>query len=159
VRLRNVRVYLGRGLQRWVADERGESLLEIALSLSVLLAFTFGIIQVGLGYYNKERTSECAREAARYASLHGTTCINSNGSCTASAAQVATYAQGLGYPNLGGGSMTCYAGFYTSSGSAATNSPGNLVQVQCIYGFPYKIPFINTSQLALSSTSKMIILM
>jgi len=159
-----VRLCLGNLLPPWLrrfgSEESGESLISIALSLSIMLGFTFGIIQVGLGYYNKERISESAREAARYAVLHGNTCTNTNGSCSMTTTQIATYAQGLGYPNLGSGTMTCTAAFYTSAGvSTSTNAPGNVVQVSCSYTFPYKIPFMSTSPLTLSSASKMTILM
>jgi Flp pilus assembly protein TadG len=141
-------------------EDAGESLVEVAMSLTIMLGFTIGLIQMGLAYYNKERISECAREAARYAILHGTTCTNTTGSCTATATQIASFAQGLGYPNLGGGTMSCTASFFTSAGSSTTsNAPGNLVQVQCSYNFPYKIPFISTSALTFSSTSQMTILM
>ncbi|SEG17626.1 TadE-like protein [Bryocella elongata] len=147
-------------VRRFGSEESGESLISIALSLSIMLGFTFGIIQVGLGYYNKERMSECAREAARYAILHGNTCTNSGGSCSLTTTQIATYAQGLGYPNLGSGTTTCTAAFYTSAGASTTsNAPGNLVQVSCSYTFPYKIPFMNTSPLTLTSASEMTILM
>lgn len=147
-------------LRALCSEDAGESLVEVAMSLTIMLAFTFGLIQVGLAYYNKERMSECAREAARYAILHGTTCTNSSGSCTVTATQIGSFAQGLGYPNLGGGTTTCTASFYTSAGSSTTsNAPGNTVQVLCSYTFPYKIPFVSTAPLTFSSTSQMTILM
>lgn len=135
-------------------EESGESLITVAMSLTVMLGFTFGLMQIGLGYYNKERISECAREGARYAILHGSTCTSSSGSCTATAAQVQTWVSGLGYPNLGGGTLTP-----TVTYPDGDEAPGHRVTVSVSYTFPYKIPFVRTNSLTLTSSSTMVILM
>jgi len=145
-----------RPLASFLCDECGESLITVAMSLTVMLAFTFGIMQVGTAYYNKERISEIAREGARYAIQHGSTCTTSAGSCSATAAQVATYTCAIGYPTLGGGSTSCPTPTY---GGTGTNAPGNPITVTVSYTFPYKIPFVLNKSLTFTSSSTMYILM
>ena len=137
--------------------ESGQSSISTALTMSVMLVFTLGLMQVCMAYYQHERISEMAREGARYAALHGSTCKTSSGSsCTVTAAQVQTYINSIGYPDLGGGTLATPTVTWTNSGS---NAPGSPVQITLSYSFPYKLPFITTiTTLTMTSTSQMTIL-
>jgi Flp pilus assembly protein TadG len=141
-------------LVRLATNESGEALISMALSLSIMLGFTFGIMQVGLAYYSKERISEMAREGARYAILHGATCTSSGGSCTATAAQVQTFVISLGYPNLGGGTLNCITTYPDGD-----EAPGHRVNVAVTYTFPYKVPFMVNNTLTFTNSSTMYILL
>jgi len=139
------------GLRR---GDEGSSLVSFAMTLPILLGFTFGVMQVCLGYYSYEEISEAAREGTRYAAVRGSTCETSAGaSCTVTAAEVQTYVSGLGWPNLGGGTMTV-----TATYPDGDEVPGHRVRVATAYVFPYKIPFMTTHALSMSSTSQMYIL-
>lgn len=52
-------------------DEEGATLVEIALSASVLFVMLFGIIEVCMALYSYNFVSEAAREATRYAVVRG----------------------------------------------------------------------------------------
>ena len=149
------RKLLGRKLAR---SERGESLVGFALTFPVMFGFIFGLMQVCLAFYTYEWISESAREGTRYAIVHGSTCVTSGGSsCTATAAQVGTYIGKVGLPNLGGGTMsvdTVTADMFPDGDEA----PGHHVKVQITYAFPYKIPFVLSRTLTMSSTSQMSII-
>lgn len=134
--------------------DRGDSLMEFALTLPILVAFLIGLTQMCLAYYTYQLISEYAREGTRYAMVRGANCMTSAGaSCTVTASQVNTWVEGLSYPNMGGGTVT-----------AATTYPDgdevspHRVQVVVTYTFPYKIPYSASRNLSMTSTSVMYIL-
>jgi len=140
--------------------ERGQVLVEFALTLPILLMFVFGLMELCLAFYTHEYISELAREGTRYAIVHGSTCVTSPGgaSCTASstasdATSVATYVQGRGWPNLGGGTLTPVVTYLNND-----KAPGHQVRVSITYQFPYNIPFIPATVLSMTSSSTMTIL-
>ena len=144
-----------RTLPCLAASECGESILSTALTLPVLISFVFGLMQLCLAYYSIEMISETAREATRYAIVHGATCQTVSGaSCTVGAAGLQTYATSLGWPNLAGGVMTAAVSFPDGD-----QAPGHRVQVRMTYVFTAKIPFENARPLSMSSSSQMYILM
>ena len=63
-----------RQLRSRLRDEQGQSLVEFAITFSILIGFVFGFIEVCLMFYTYCMISECAREGTRYAAVHGTTC-------------------------------------------------------------------------------------
>lgn len=52
---------------------RGQTLVETALVLPLLLMVVFGIIILGIGVFYQQQVTNAAREAARYASIHSAT--------------------------------------------------------------------------------------
>jgi Flp pilus assembly protein TadG len=135
-------------------SENGGTLVEFALGLPVMFALMFGLIEVCLALYSHEYISELAREGARYAMVHGSTCVASGGSsCTATAAQVQAYVSSIQLPNFGGGTVTPVVTY-----PAGNETPGSSVKVKVTYAFPYRIPFVPSSTLTMSSTSVMDIL-
>jgi hypothetical protein len=152
--LRGAATLLARHCHRFFRDETAESMVGFALSASVFFTFIFGLTTMCLAFYTYESISELAREGARYAIVHGTTCETSAGSsCEVTAAQVNTYVQGLGIPNVGGGTMTVNTTY--PDGGEVPNA--DRVEVNVTYAFPWKIPFIGSSTVNMSSTSEMYI--
>jgi Flp pilus assembly protein TadG len=140
--------------RRAMRCEEGGALVEFAVTLPVLLTFIFGLMQVCLACYTREMISEAAREATRYAMVRGSTCVTGSGSsCTVTAAQVNSFASATGLPNLGGGTMTA-----TTTYPGGSETPGSPVQVQVVYAFPFRVPYVPTSTLTMSATSTMYIL-
>jgi Flp pilus assembly protein TadG len=140
--------------------EEGSELVELAVSLPILFGFVFGLMQICLAFYTHEYISELAREGTRYAIVHGPSCETSAGaSCTVTASAVNAYVSGLGWPNLGGGTLTVST---TYPGPGGPGSAGNVVnqpvRVTVTYTFPYKIPFVTSKNLSMSSTSQMYII-
>jgi hypothetical protein len=147
--------FLARFGRALLHDETGESMVGFALSASILFTFIFGLTTMCLAFYTYEAISEMAREGARYAIVHGSTCETSSGtSCEVTATQVNTYVQGLGLPNIGGGTMTVNTTF--PDGGEAPNA--DRVQVSVSYAFPWHIPFIGSQTVNMSSTSEMYII-
>jgi Flp pilus assembly protein TadG len=52
-------------------QRRGATLVESALVLSVTLLLIVGLVVLGLGVFRYQQTAAVAREAARWASVHG----------------------------------------------------------------------------------------
>jgi len=155
------RIFWGRrpggiaGLRRrnLAGNDEGSALVEIALTLPVLITFFFGLIEVSLAFYTHQVLSESAREGTRYAMVHGSTCTTGSGSaCTVSAATVNSYVSGLSWPNFGGSAMSVNTTYPDGN-----EAPGSRVQVTATYGFPFRVPFIPTSTLTMSSSSVMYI--
>lgn len=151
-----------------VSGEDGGTLVEMAICSSILLSMLLGIIQLCLALYCYHYVSDAAREATRWAIVRGSTsCTNTPNltNCGATAAQVQSYVQSLGYPYSGGLTATtkwCQASAtkpttWSACSASTANTPGNEVQVQVQYSFPLGIPFVNIGSLAVSSTSQMVI--
>ncbi|HLY42547.1 MAG TPA: TadE family protein [Terracidiphilus sp.] len=162
--------------------EEGSTLVEMALTSTVLFAMLFGIIEMSMAFYTYNFVAEAAREGTRYAIIRGEySCLpnksfpNCNlGPTNGGSSAVQTYIQGLGFPFASG--ITASAAWYSpsvdSSGvttwptscTTATdafgnpcNKVGNAVQVQVSYAFPLAIPFSTQGTLTVSSTSQMVI--
>jgi hypothetical protein len=118
------------------------------------MAFIFGFIELSLAFYSYDLISELAREGTRYAIVHGSTCVTASGtSCTASAASIGTYVSGIGLPNLGAGTMSVAVSFPDGN-----EAPSSRVKVTVNYVFPYKVPFMMSGPISMSSNSEMYII-
>lgn len=133
--------------------ERGQALVEAAIALPVVVGFALTMIELCLAMYSYCLISESAREGTRYAIVHGAACVTaSNASCTATITSINTYVSGLGWPNLGAGTMTPATTFPDGNQNA-----GSRVQVQVSYVFPINLPFVPKNSITMSSTSVMYI--
>lgn len=145
-------------------------IVEAALSCTIVLALLLGICQMSLAMYIYHFTSEAAREATRYAIVRGSTsCTNTPnlGNCNATAAEIQTWVQSMGYPGITSSKVSVSASWYSASGSMPTtwsactigacNAPGNMVAVTVTYPLTFQIPFSSGFSLNLSSSSQMVI--
>ncbi len=131
--------------------EDGQAVIEAAITLPVILAFVFVMIELCLMFYSYCMISETARETTRYAIVRGSTCTTAaKTSCTASAASINTYASQVSLPNLGGGTLTPATTFPDGN-----QNPGSRVQVTVSYIFPVTLPFVPKGSVAMSSSSTM----
>jgi Flp pilus assembly protein TadG len=144
------------------SGESGQTLVEFAVSLGLLLTSVFTLMELSLLFYTYSTISECAREGSRYAMVRGSTCTTGAGaSCTASATAVNTYVSGLKYPNPGGGAMsvnTTYSADGITFTTTGNNAPNDFVRVNITYTFPIRMPFVPKKSLSLSAQSQMYIL-
>ena len=140
--------------RRTLVDESGQSLVEFAITFGILMAVVFALIEFALAFYSYGMISESAREGTRYAIVHGANCQTVSGaSCTASAAAVNAYVSALGYPNLGGGSMTVNTTFPDGN-----QNPGSRAAVSITYSFPITLPFVPSNVWTMGAASQMSIL-
>jgi Flp pilus assembly protein TadG len=134
-------------------SESGQAVIEIALALPIIAAFSFMMIELCLAFYSYCMISETAREGTRYAIVRGATCQTSTGgSCTASAATITTAVTHMGWPNLGNGTLSANTTYPDGN-----ENPGSRVQVVVNYVYPFNIPFAPKGSLHMSSTSVMYI--
>jgi Flp pilus assembly protein TadG len=143
-------------------SEDGQSILETALSAMAVLALFLGVMEMCLALYTYHFVSEAAREGTRYAMVRGSSCSGFTSACPAQASDVQSYVRGLGYPGVIPADMTVTTTWPTTGSSCTPsslpcNNPGNFVQVTVQYRFPLSIPFVPSSILPLTSTSKMAI--
>lgn len=131
--------------------EDGQAIVEAAITLPIVAAFIFVMIELCLMFYSYCMISETAREGTRYAIVHGSTCTTSTkASCTATASSINTFVSHVGWPNLGGGTLTPATTFPDGN-----ENPGSRVQVSVTYSFPVTLPFVPKGSVAMSSSSTM----
>jgi hypothetical protein len=158
---------LGAKYPKWFSLGRGEggaSIVEFALSASVLLSLVFGIIGLSTALYSYHFVSYAAHEGTRYAIVRGSSCPAILAGCPGfgTGVDVQTYLRSITYPGIVPGNLTATPTWPTT-GPPCTPSvdpcdnPGNLVKVTVSYQYPLKIPFLPTSVLTMSSTSQMVI--
>ncbi len=151
--------------------QRGASMVEFAISASALLLIMFGILEFGRVMYTYHTVSNAARLASRWAMVRGSGC-SALDHCNASSADIQNYVNSI-VPMVDSSTSTasgcssaglCATAKWSNSSDPSvdcsddgTNAPGHLVCVTVSYPFNFAIPFVSSTALTLSSTSKMVI--
>jgi Flp pilus assembly protein TadG len=148
--------------------QRGSTLVEFALTVTVFLVMLFGAVDFGRALYTYHFLSYTARAATRWAAVNGATCAD-DGSCSGSAKQadVLNYVKSITPPGIDAtqvnvttcgtqGGSEC-ADSIPAGCASTVNAPGCTVQVQISYNFPFLVPLVRGSDITLSSTSEMVI--
>lgn len=140
--------------------ESGATLVEFAVSFTLMMTFVFVVMEACIGIYTYAMISDCAREGTRWAITRGSTCQTAaSASCTASATQIQSHATGMGFPNPGGGTMNATASFPDTTGTCTTdNAPGCRVKLVITYTMPIKIPLVPKNSIIMGTSSEMYIL-
>lgn len=146
------------GLMLRLNGDEGQTLVETAACMFLLLAFMVGTIVTGMTLYSYNFVAESARDGSRYAMVHGSSCSG----CIATNASVQTYIQGLAYPGINSADLTAVTtwpdtGASCTPSSSPCNNPGNNVKVVVTYQLPWNFPLIPSNTITLSSTSEVII--
>jgi hypothetical protein len=142
---------MSRIRRRWIdRDAAGQGLVEFALVIPIFLVIVFAVFDVGRVVWARDSLTSAAREAARYASVHGgakvTVCPTgpSLGSTPASGcptwtpdSKEPTRIQARSFATAGGGSVTVTVCYYTTTPctgntdeTKATNGRGEFVTVK-----------------------------
>lgn len=142
-------------------SEEGATLVEFAISASILFMVLFGIIEFSMGLYAYNFLAYATKDAARYAMVRGSNCTKLS-NCGATNTQVQAFINGEGYPGITGTvttqtTFTCQAIPNPSLQNAQCNAPGDLVTVTATYPFTLNVPFMKQISLQFSSSSAMII--
>jgi Flp pilus assembly protein TadG len=148
-----------------IAEETGATVVEFALTSSLLLMVIFGILDGSRALYFDHYVCYSAEEASRYAMVRGSTWKNatcttiSTESCTATSANVQSLVQ-ANTPMGNSSDLTVTTSWTGKTAAGATcnaksinNSPGCVVQVQVTYSFNFVLPFLPRNTLPLTSTS------
>jgi Flp pilus assembly protein TadG len=148
-------------------SEEGGTLVEAAVSLTLLLMIIFGLMDCSRALYVDHYVRYTAEEAVRYAMVRGSTWNNTPCStpatldCTASAANIQAQVASVMPAGIDPGNSlsvaTTWSGL-TPTGAACSvtngaNSPGCMVQVKVSYSFNFVLPFLPKNALVLTSSS------
>ena len=142
--------------------QRGTTMLESAIMISVLLAMMFGVVGFGNALYTYHFVSNTAREATRWASVRGTACGGLSGGCPADDRDVTAYVQnlstGIGLDPTKVTTTTTWVAPPNNLAICASQpkSPGCVVKVQVQYSFQFLFPLL-PSGFTMQSTSQMVI--
>lgn len=126
---------------RFVRDEAGSELLEVALVLPMLLLLTFGTLELILFMSCYIGGTYGSRMAVRFAAVHG---AGSQAPCTAAmlANIVNSYAKGIPL-----------SGVQTTTTWSPNNAAGSTVSVQVSISFSTGIPAAGLKSLTASTTA------
>jgi Flp pilus assembly protein TadG len=162
------RTFALRRMTARAAREDGGSMVEMALSMSILCSVIFGILAVSLALYSYVFVSNAAREATRYAIVRGddqaADCGATPGyaNCIAQTADIQKYIRNGAFPGIKSSNVTVTTTWLTPGGAACgttdtckTNEA--IVKSTVSYSFTLAIPFIPARSLTESSTSQMVI--
>lgn len=154
-------------------SECGASTIEFAVTSIVLFTLFFGCIGVATAFYVNEVINEYARDASRYAIVHGNGCtvetsgINNGASCSIGTGATAnsalkTWLNYEIYPGINGNNLvvsTTYAAGPNEASCSVTNCNGANDQVTVTVSYPYlyNIPFVTSRSFTLSGSSTMVI--
>lgn len=164
--------------------ERGASLVEYGLVVSMFLLLLFGIGGFGHAIYVYHHLNNAAKEATRYAAVRGSTCSGDN-SCLASnsalgtagpttQADVTQFVKNITPTGVDPTKLTVTVCGVSDTAAcpasspevctsavgtlpATANYPGCTVQVQVQYAYNFIFPLIRTTVLNMSSSSDLVI--
>lgn len=156
-----------------LSSERGSAAIEFAISAIVLFALVFGCIGVAMAVYTYQVINEYARDASRYAIVHGANCnspINGNcnigtgGTSSSAPANMAlkAYLNNEIFPGINGNNLNITTVYGTAPGETSCsvmhcNGAGDQVTVTVSYPYLYAIPFVPRRSFTMNATSTMII--
>jgi Flp pilus assembly protein TadG len=130
-------------------SERGDTMVETAISLVLFLTLLFGIVGWGQVMWAYMWTAHAAREGSRWASVRSSTSASPATSANI-ATQIKAHAFGL---NTSTNRMTINATWNPNWNTG--NVPGKTVKVQVQYAVNPHVPFVPS--MTVSSTSEMYI--
>jgi Flp pilus assembly protein TadG len=159
------------GWRRFAQGERGDSLVEFSISISVLLMVVFGVIDCSRALYSYHFVSYAAQQGARYAMVRGgdwpSTCSSATSyACQASTANIRSYVQSQAPLGITASSITVTPtwpqqtvnGSGTGCNTTATQADqGCLVKVQVSYTFRFMLPYLPTAGLGMTASSEQVV--
>ena len=151
-------------------EERGETLIEFAVSAVVLLTLIFAIMEFARAMYIYHFVSYAAQTGTRYAIVRGSTwktaCSSSTSGmdCIAADTDVSAYVKSIAPPGVDTSKLTVNTNWLATAGGSSgatcttvTNNPGCLVQVTVSYQFKFVAPFMPSKSPTLSASSEQVI--
>ena len=161
----------------FLRKEQGSSLVEFALSLTILLAMMYGIMDLSRALYINHYVAYASRQASRYAMVRGatwsgTSCATTTTyDCEARNADVLSYVQSQVPPGVNASYVavtTSWSGLTVAGGGCViltptgsitpdTHSPGCSVQVKVTYPFHFILPYLPVTATTFTSSSSVTI--
>lgn len=128
------------------SSRRGQASAEFALVLTPCLALIFGIINFAMALYCYDFVCYSAQEAARYATVHGSTATS-----VASSTDVQNYVNTLVAGVLNPSSINVTTTWPTDK------KPGSVVSVVVSYNYPPLTSLVSSVTIPLTRTAAMVI--
>jgi hypothetical protein len=164
----------GSAVRRLLKCDSGGTLVEFALSASLVIAMLFAVIEFSFALYSYHFVNEVARNLSRYAMVRGSSsfAVVPNHGFTDSGATLTQYARTtFQYPGVNVGQLTVtttwFKPIYSASGhltgwtqcasGAGCNAPGDAILVTATYPFLLSIPFYPNRTLNVVANSRMVI--
>lgn len=160
-------------LRRAAREERGSSLIEIAISVVVLVTLFMGLMDFSRAVYSWAFVSWAAQSGTRYAIVRGsrwagTACSSTaTTDCEATSANVQAYVQALAPPGVTGTKVSATTQWPGASPDSTTdggtdctkvaNSRGCFVEVKVGYTFHFITPFLPSTGINFTGTSEQVI--
>lgn len=145
---------------RTQVTQRGSSLPETAIVMTVLLALLFGIIDFGRATYTYAFVGQLARQGARWAIVRGSSCSQLD-HCNASPADIQNYLQTLSQGATSANGITVKQATWSNCPPGFSgHAPGCTVSITVQYPFSFLLPFMPGGSLAtinMVSSSQMVI--
>jgi Flp pilus assembly protein TadG len=143
-------------------SQRGSSLPETAIVMSVLLALLFGVIDFGRATYTYSYVAQLARQGARWSIVRGSKC-SALDHCNASQTDIQTYVRSLSQGATDASQITVLAPLYTNCPPGSSgDAPGCTISVTVRYPFSFMLPYMpktagHYTTIMMASTSQMVI--
>lgn len=162
-------------IQCFCRAERGESLIEFAISAVITVSLLLGAMDLARALYTYHFISYAAQQGARFAEVHGSGwtagCNSQTGAgypnqlgCTASQSDIQAYVRSLTPPAVTKANVSVNAQWLgkdingnTAVCATTSNYAGCEVRVTVSYQFTYVVPFLPNAAQTLSSTAQAII--
>lgn len=140
--------------------QRGASLPETVIVMTVLLALMFGIIDFGRALYTYSFVAQLARQGARWIIVRGADCsvldhCNATSTCSTTN-DLQTYVRGLSIGATNQNNITACATYGTTA-CTTTHTPGCTITVTVSYPFNFMLPFLPSTGISMSSSSTMVV--
>jgi len=145
-----------RPTRSWIGWSRGQTYAEFMMVVLPTVSLIFGIFSFAMTVYTYSFLSNAARDAVRYAIVHG-----SKSSSPASSDDIQTFVRGEA-KGINPGSITVTSCWNPQAppnqcpGPTGNNAPGKVVSVSVAYSYHPFYPFASVT-LPLSSSAQMVI--
>lgn len=144
--------------------EEGQTIVELALSIALLLLLLFAVIEGGLVLNTYHTLSYASRLGSRYAIVRGSQCSGLSGGCPATTSDISTYVKSATFVGIDSSRLTVTTTWSASPQSPAPacpstcNSPGDRVTVRVAYPLSaFQLPFLPALPGTMHSSSTMVI--
>lgn len=142
--------------------KRGQSLVEMAISLVFLIFLVAGIVDVGRAILTLIAMRDCVQEGLIYGAINPTMTgqRNAAGACAANNCGIEDRVRSAGNQAFLADYTNTVVTVTTSGGAcmSKTASPPNTIQIQMTYTFRPSLPFFTGSTLPLKAVAKGVIL-
>ena len=148
------------------SDESGSSLIEFALTGTILLMLVFGIMDFSRAMYADHFVAYAAMAATRYGMVRGSTWTTASCStptaanCPATGQAIQNFVTSIVPPGIAASNLVVapiWPGATLAGVACAAPDPGCLFKVTVNYSFSFNVPFLPAKALTLSSTSAAVI--